>query len=65
MIADTEEELHKMADIIGIKRKWFQKDASTPHYDICKEKRKTAIRYGAIELDRRKFVGIIKKIRRR
>ena len=32
MLADTLEELHAMADLIGIKRKWFQNE-STPHYD--------------------------------
>ena len=30
MLADTAEELHVMADTIGIKRKWFQGD----HYDL-------------------------------
>lgn len=49
MIADTEEELHAMADRIGVARKWFQGD----HYDICKSKRKLAIEYGAVTLSRR------------
>ena len=31
MIADTEAELHAMADSIGVARKWYQGD----HYDIC------------------------------
>ena len=39
MLADTLEELHDMADPIGIARKWFQ-PTSTPHYDICQEKRR-------------------------
>ena len=47
MIADTLEELHKMADKIGVKRKWFQ-NTNHPHYDICLSKRKLAIKYGAI-----------------
>lgn len=43
MLADTPAELHAMADRIGVKRKWFQRDASTPHYDICQSKRALAV----------------------
>jgi hypothetical protein len=39
MIADTDEELHAMADKIGVLRKWFQGD----HYDITQSKRVLAI----------------------
>lgn len=46
MVADTPEELHRMADIIGIHRRWFQGD----HYDISKGKRDLAIAAGAIPL---------------
>jgi hypothetical protein len=49
MIADTIDELHAMADEIGVARRWFQGD----HYDICKAKRALAVRFGAVELDRR------------
>jgi hypothetical protein len=49
MVADTLEELHEMADKIGVQRKWFQ-DKKIPHYDICKSKRVLAIRHGAVEL---------------
>jgi len=48
MIADTEAELHAMADKIGVARRWHQGD----HYDVCKEKRALAIEYGAIALSR-------------
>ncbi len=36
MLADTDDELHAMADHIGVARRWHQK-AGTPHshYDIC------------------------------
>jgi hypothetical protein len=43
MIADSEEELHAMADKIGVARRWYQGD----HYDICKSKRAIAIMNGA------------------
>lgn len=62
MLADTLEELHAMADLIGIKRKWFQNE-STPHYDICQEKRELAIQNGAIACDRYKVVELIRKYR--
>ncbi len=63
MIADTHEELHEMADKIGVARKWFQANASTPHYDVCKSKRALALEYGAIDADRREFVGVMRKLR--
>lgn len=63
MLADTIPELHAMADRIGVKRKWFQSDSSTPHYDICKKKRELAIKFGAVDADRRKVVELIRKYR--
>ena len=62
MLADTLDELHNMADQIGIRRRWFQ-SGSTPHYDVCKSKRELAIRLGAIEIDRRQTVALIRRIR--
>ena len=47
LIADTEEELHAMAKLIGLKRKWFQKN----HYDVSLGLRKWAVAHGAIEID--------------
>ena len=46
MIADTEAELHAMADKIGIARKWYQGD----HYDIAMSKREEAIAAGAVAI---------------
>ena len=43
MIADTEEELHEMAEEIGLKRSWYQGD----HYDVSISKRREAIKAGA------------------
>lgn len=63
MLADTTDELHSMADKIGIARKWYQAQASTPHYDICKAKRALAVQLGAIEVDRRQLVSIIRRLR--
>ena len=60
MLADTLDELHTMADKIGVARRHFQANASTPHYDICKSKRALAVRHGAIEVDRHRVVEIIR-----
>jgi len=56
MIADTEEELHAMADKIGMKRAWFQrKETSLDHYDVGKGKRTLAVQHGAIEITTRQI----------
>jgi Protein of unknown function (DUF4031) len=52
MLADTTDELHEMADKIGVNRKWFQANASWPHYDIALSKRALAVVAGARELTR-------------
>jgi hypothetical protein len=46
MIADTEAELHAMAERIGIARRWYQGD----HYDVTLERRGHAIALGAVEI---------------
>jgi hypothetical protein len=65
MLADTIEELHEMADKLGLKRKWFQGAASTPHYDICLAKRDQALALGAVVADRHTVVALIRKHRAR
>ena len=54
MMADTVEELHVMADRIGMKREWFQ-PVSRPHYDVSISKRQKAISFGAKELTQREL----------
>lgn len=40
------EELHAMAERIGLKRAWFQNDYGThPHYDLVPSKRTLALTY--------------------
>jgi hypothetical protein len=54
--ADTEPELHAFATRLGLRREWFQVTPGRPekdHYDLTRERRVLAIRYGAIEEDRR------------
>lgn len=62
MLADTPEELHAMADKIGISRRWFQGQSGTPHYDICKSKRALAVKYGASEISREQLVVIRRRV---
>lgn len=62
MIADTTEELLKMADAIGIQRKWIQhKGTPNEHFDVCFSHRKKAIALGAIEIGFRDYAQRIQK----
>ncbi len=60
MIADTEDELHKMADKIEVRRKWYQGD----HYDISLSKRRLAVLYGAKEITIRELGRMVLDNRR-
>lgn len=63
MFADSIEELHEMADSIGINRKWFQNKPGFPHYDIAKSKKARAIELGAKEVTPREMVEIVRRFR--
>ncbi len=54
MVADTEAELHELADRIGIARRWYHNH----HYNICLSKRAEAIKAGAIEVDSRQAARV-------
>lgn len=47
MTADTLDELHAMADKLGLKRAWFQ-DHRVPHYDLTGTKRVAALQLGCV-----------------
>lgn len=50
MTADTEQELHEMAQAIGLKREYFQRRGGPlDHYDVTPAKRAAAMRRGAVE----------------
>ncbi|MET3517832.1 hypothetical protein ABIC63_005637 [Pseudacidovorax sp. 1753] len=51
MIADTDDELHAMADLIGVQRRWHQAPPRhDSHYDISLTKRAAAVAAGAVEI---------------
>lgn len=47
--ADTAEELHKMAGLVGMQRSWFQDKPGFPHYDLVPPRRALAVKLGARE----------------
>ncbi len=62
MLADSDEELHEMAQKIGVQRRWHQHpDTPKSHYDICLAKKKLAVEFGAIEISWRDAAGIVRK----
>jgi len=64
MVADTDDELHAMANRLGIDRRRHQKPG-TPHshYDISWETRAKALRLGARDIGRRELVMLIRRKR--
>lgn len=60
MLADTDDELHAMADIMGVSRKWWQSPSKTSgsHYDIALSKRAIAVKNGAVEITMRQAAAM-------
>lgn len=54
--ADSLEELHAMAESIGMKREWFQDREGFPHYDLVPARRGAAVKRGAIEVDLKEWL---------
>jgi len=63
LLADSLEELHEMAQAIGMKKEWFQ-PKSLPHYDLTESRRDKAIELGAVEMELGKdLLGVFKRVR--
>ena len=58
LLADTIEELHGMADRIGLESSSFH-PGSIPYYDCSQGKRQQAIRLGALVIGRQKVRELI------
>ena len=65
LVADSLEELHAFAWKLGLKRSWFQGMSDLPHYDLTIGMRFKAIRLGAVEIDRKTFIELMRKYRPR
>jgi hypothetical protein len=63
LLADEREELHAMADALGMQRRFFQDHAWRWHYDLPSHLRDRAIDLGAIEVTIH-FVGSLLAKRR-
>jgi Protein of unknown function (DUF4031) len=61
MSADTLDELHEMAALIGMRREWFQ-PGRHPHYDVTKSRRAAAVAAGAVETDQRTLARIARTL---
>jgi hypothetical protein len=62
LLADTPHELHDFAARLGLRRAWFQ-PRSSPHYDLTARRHQKALELGAVLLDRRSVVRLIRRLR--
>lgn len=63
LLADTREELHAMADALGIPRRYFQDHPWRWHHDLPRPLRERAVELGAREV-RMHEVGALLRARR-
>ena len=47
------EQLHRVAEAIGMRREWFQNHRVAPHYDLTPGRRERAVALGAVEVNHR------------
>jgi len=67
LLADTDEELHAMAEKIGMKRIWHQPkpDNNWSHYDVgTKRARELALGFGAVNLEKLPVMEVLAILRR-
>jgi len=55
------QELHAMAEKIGLKRGWFQEHPVHPHYDLTESKRAMALKNGAVACSSVELIALIRK----
>ena len=58
MAADTLDELHLSARLLGIARRHFQDKPGKPHYDICQKNKARLLKLGAVEVNDRKLIEL-------
>jgi hypothetical protein len=64
MLADTDAELHAMADRIGVSRRHHQDTLSGSHYDVASSKAAEAISLGAVPITYRQAAMMTKNRRK-
>lgn len=60
MYADTKEELHEFAELIGLKHSWLQDHAYRWHYDLTGSKIQAAIDNGAVQITSVKMIELMR-----
>jgi len=63
LVADSVEELKEFATRLGLHPSWFQNKPELPHFDLTTRMRQKAVRMGAVELNRKKFLKLTRKYR--
>lgn len=63
LVADSLDELHAFASRLGLKRGWFQDQASYPHYDVTMSVRERALTLGAQPARKRQMITSAKLLR--
>ena len=64
LVADSVDELHTFAQLLGLKREWSQLQGSIPHYDLTSNKRAQALRLGAVEAGEEQLADMMRVWRR-
>jgi hypothetical protein len=62
LMADTLDELHAMAEQLGLPRRAFQDKRSGAHYDVPAELRAQAIALGAVPVSRHRDRALLKAV---
>lgn len=62
LTADSLAELHAFAESIGVKRCWFHKARTHPHYDVTDAQREKALQAGAEAVDTRVLAGVARRL---
>lgn len=63
LVADSTHELHEFAIRLGLRRAWFQRTASYPHYDVTAEVRLRALELGACTGNRGQIIACARKLK--
>ncbi len=63
LLADTRDELHAMADQLGVPRRFFQDHPWRWHYDLPEHVRAEAVRLGASELSLHEVGALLRRRR--